>query len=133
MKSGSGKGCSWGGRRDGAKGIALGGVAQRIEASRGGLQDGGGPCAMRGGGEAVEEGESRAAGLTGVENRGGGGGVPWGEGEGCPQVESGTRGSQRSSSACYPAARAAGGPEKPAAGRRRQYSKRAGGRGRLVD
>ena len=28
-----------------------------------------------------------AAGLTGVENRGGGGGVPWREGEGRPQVE----------------------------------------------
>ena len=87
MKSGGGKGCSRGGQRDGAKGIALGGVAQRIEASRGGSQDGRGPCAMRGGGEAVEEGESRVAGLTGVENRGGGGGVPWGEGEGRPQVE----------------------------------------------
>ena len=35
----------------------------------------------------MEEGESRVAGLTGVENRGGGGGVPWREGEGRPQVE----------------------------------------------
>jgi len=40
VKSGGGKGCSRGGQRDGAKGIALGGVAQRMEASRGGLQEG---------------------------------------------------------------------------------------------
>ena len=74
-----------------------------------------------------------AAGLTGVENRGGGGGVPWREGEGRPQVEEWDQGEPEKLIGMLSGAWAVGGPEKPAAGWRRQYSERAGGRGRLVD
>ena len=86
-KSGGGKGYSMGGRRCGGQGSLRGGMVRAPGASRGGARGGGVTCAMRGGGEMAQEGKSRAAGLAGVENRGGGGGVPWREGEGRPQVE----------------------------------------------
>ncbi|XP_039787072.1 glycine-rich cell wall structural protein 1.8-like [Panicum virgatum] len=76
-----------GGRRGGVMKLALGGVARGMEASKGGAGGDGGLCATRGGGEAAQGGKSGVAVLTGVENRGGGGGAPWGEGDGRPQVE----------------------------------------------
>ena len=60
-------------------------MAQRKGASRGGARGGGVACAMRGGGVVVREAIPTVAGLTGIDNRGGGGGVPRREGKEAPQ------------------------------------------------
>ena len=47
-----------------------GGVARRMEASKGGARGGGGPCATRGGSEAARELNSGVAELAGREETG---------------------------------------------------------------
>jgi len=47
-----------------------GGVARRMEASKGGARGGGGPCAMRGGSEAAREPNPGVAELAGREETG---------------------------------------------------------------
>jgi len=79
--------------------FALDGVARAQGTSRGDTRGEGGPCAMRGGGEAVQEGKSGAAGLAGFENRGGGGTVRRGEKMRRHEEGNGSRGSQGSLSA----------------------------------
>jgi hypothetical protein len=104
----------------------------RMEASRGSSQGGRGPCATCGGGKVAQEGKTGAAELAGGENRSGGSAVPWGEGDGRPQLEEWDQGEAEKLIGVLNGSRSGRWAGKTAAAAANTVSGKAGGR-RSVD